>query len=282
MGDIVEFDVYGVEAVGEFLCLRIDAGDGLQLLCGHADLHHGAPVVAGEKVVGSIDGCLDFASMVERLPFLLQLLLLSLHQLGCGELVVLKLEEIAVLLARLDLLLKTPQALLGLAIARESLGEGCPILAVVGDDIDDVQLEVVLLEKQVLMLRVDIDELFAQLAHQLLRNGHVVDEGARLARAGQFATDDGVVGVEVEVVLLEERRKVVAAEVEMSLYRTLHRPSVVALRPLDQFTVGPVAQQEANGPEDNGLARSRLARDDGEARVEVDVQLVNQREILDI
>ena len=126
------------------------------------------------------------------------------------------------------------------------------------------------------MLRVDIDELFAQLAHQLLRNGHVVDEGARLARAGQFAADDGVVGVEVEVVFLEEWRKVVAAEVEMSLYRTLHRPPVVALRTLDQFAVGPVAQQ------DNGLARSRLARDDGEARVEVDVQLVNQREILDI
>ena len=71
--------MYGVEAVGELLRFRIDAGDGLQLLCGHADLHHGAPVVAGEKVVGRIDGSLDVASMVERLPFLLQLLLLSLY-----------------------------------------------------------------------------------------------------------------------------------------------------------------------------------------------------------
>ena len=63
----------------------------------------------------------------------------------------------------------------------------------------------------------DIDEAFAQfLEHRELHRG-VVDEGTALAGCQQFATDDAVFGVVLNVVVAEEGVQIVARQVEMGL-----------------------------------------------------------------
>ena len=78
-------------------------------------------------------------------------------------------------------------------------------------------MEVLLVEQQVLVLRVDIDELFAQLLQHGQRHGRVVDEGSAFAGSGELAADDGVFAVVVDVVVGEERLHVVARQVEVCL-----------------------------------------------------------------
>ena len=85
----------------------------------------------------------------------------------------------------------------GLLVFRELLGASCY-------DVNHAQLEVLLVEQQVLVLRVNIDEPFAQLLHLCQRYGCVVDEGAALALCRQFAAQYAVSGIVVYVVLLEE------------------------------------------------------------------------------
>ena len=51
---------------------------------------------------------------------------------------------------------------------------------------------------------------------------------------------------------------------------------------LDALRVGSLTQQQSDGTQYDALARARLTGDDREARIQFDVQLVNQRKILDI
>ena len=91
------------------------------------------------------------------------------------------------------------------------------LLAVLGNDIHDVELEVFFLQEQVLMLRVDVNELLADGFHDAEGHGGVVDEGAALAGGGELASEDAVLGVVVDVEGREKAFQLVAAEVEMGL-----------------------------------------------------------------
>ena len=62
----------------------------------------------------------------------------------------------------------------------------------------------------------------------------------------------------------------------MGLYDAL------ALPLLDLPCVGPIAQEQAYGAENDALSRSSLTGDDGETREEWDVELINEGEILDV
>ena len=63
----------------------------------------------------------------------------------------------------------------------------------------------------------DIDEAFAQLLEHRELHGGVVDEGTALTGCQQFATDDAVFGVVLNVVVAEEGVQIVARQVEMGL-----------------------------------------------------------------
>ena len=68
----------------------------------------------------------------------------------------------------------------------------------------------------------------------------------------------------------------VARQIEVSLYHTFVSPL------LNGLPVGSLPQQQANGSENDAFASSRLTGDNREAVVEVDVQFVYQRKVLDV
>ncbi len=149
-------------------------------------------------------------------------------------------------------------------------------MVVAGNDVDHRQLEVLLAEQQVLVLRVNVDQLFAQLLERLQRDGRIVDEGSALAGGGQLAADDGVVGVVLYIVVAEEGLHAVARQVEVGLDDAL----VGAL--LQRLRVGALSQEQAYGSEYDALARPRFAGNHGESGVQLDIELVNEREVPDV
>ena len=163
------------------------------------------------------------------------------------------------------------RAMLSLVVVELALG---PLSA--ADHVEHAKLEVVFVEQQVLVLRVDVHQLFAHFLEQGERYGCVVDEGPALACSGQFAPDDAVVRVVVYVVLLEQRLQSVAGYVEVCLYEA------TVASALDDLRVGPLSEQQSDGAEYDALTGSRLAGEYRESRVELHVQLFDERIVLDI
>ena len=122
----------------------------------------------------------------------------------------------------------------------------------------------------------DVDQAFSQLSHQAERHGCVVDEGTAFACGSQLAADDGVVGVIVDVVLSEEALHVVSRQVEVSL------DGASVASGLDGLGVGSVAEQQTDGAQDDALACTRLASDDREAWMQLDVEFVDECKVLDV
>ena len=121
----------------------------------------------------------------------------------------------------------------------------------------------------------DVDEHAAQgfeLGHGSRR---VVDEGAALARGGDFAAQDALVAVEFQVVAAEEFLHAVGAEVEEGLNDALGRPV------FDGFAVGALSEEQADGAKDDGLSRAGFSGDDGKSGLEADVQRVDEGVVLD-
>ena len=123
------------------------------------------------------------------------------------------------------------------------------------------------------MLRVDVDEQFAQFLHLRQRGGRIVNESTALARSIELATQDALVFV-LQFVGFEERLHAIGRNIKMSFDDTLRSPLA------DGLHVGTLAQQQADSPQDNGLSGTSLARYDRKATIKADVQLFYQRIIL--
>ena len=194
--------------------------------------------------------------MGHRVALLLQLFLFAFRQTGIRQLVVLELQEVAVLTVALDVFLQLLQTALGGLIVGEGMLVVGELFVIVGDDVRHAELEVLLVEQQVLVLRVDVDEPFAKFLEHRQLHGRIVDEGAALACGRQFAPYDAVASVVFDVVVAEEVLHVVACQVELclddALVCTLH----------DGLGISPLPQQQSDGAEDDALARTCLTRDD--------------------
>ena len=145
---------------------------------------------------------------------------------------------------------------------------------VVTDDVEYAHLEILLREQQVLMLGMDVEQSFAELAQVGNGRRRIVDERAALACCCQFAADDAVMPVEVEVVLLEEGIQSVAVEVELCL----DDASVGSV--LDHACLGSLAKQQGDGSEENALTGACLARDDRKAAIEAYVERSDEGVVL--
>ena len=146
---------------------------------------------------------------------------------------------------------------------------------VVGEGIDDGELEGILPEQEVLMLRMDVDEVAAELAQQGQLHGRVVDEGTALACGVDLASDDGGAGVVLEVVLGKEGFEVIGGDVELCLDDALAGTAAHGLG------VGSLAEDETEGAHDDGLAGACLAGDDGEALARVELEMIDEGVVLD-
>ena len=245
-------------------------------MVGRPDLAHCVCALAVQGLVGFVEGTLDVLRMRHGLTLLLQFLLLALLQVGVSQFAVLELQEVQVLAVALDVVLQLLQLALGSQQLREGLLIVCQLLLVAGDDVNHAQLEVLLVQQQVLVLRVYVDQTFAQLLEHGERHGGVVDKGTALARCGQLTTDDGILGLVLNVVVIKEGFHVIAAQVEVGLDDTLVCPL------LDGLRVSALTQQQSYGAQNDALARSGLACYHGESGVQLNVEHINQRKVLDV
>ena len=106
-------------------------------------------------------------------------------------------------------------------------------------------------------------------------HGGVVGESTALGRWQYLATEDEEVVV-VDICLLEKRLQAKACHIEARLNDTL------TLLVGQNSGVGPLAQQQTKGSEENTLTGSRLARDGYKALAKGDVALANQRIVLNM
>ena len=126
------------------------------------------------------------------------------------------------------------------------------------------------------MLRMDINQLFPQFFHGSKRYRGVVDKGPALSRAVDFPSHDTVCCIIIDVILFEKVEKIVFADIKMSFNQAF------ILSRSDEFCVGSIAFQEANGPKYDAFACSRLACNDRKSGVKVDVEFINQRKVLNM
>ena len=119
--------------------------------------------------------------MRESFYLLFKLGELASNEVGICEFLSLIAQEIFVGTVGCYLLFKFFECCLGVAIFAICGAILLQLFAVVGYDVDNTQLEVVFLKQEILMLAMDIDELFAKLASCGERDGSVVDKGTTLA-----------------------------------------------------------------------------------------------------
>ena len=214
--------------------------------------------------------------MAQGFCFLFKLFQFAFLQICIIQLFMLEAHKLLVLTVLGNLGFQFFQKFLGFAIGIILLLVNLELVGILSDDIHHIQLEVFFLQKKILMLRMDIHELLSQFSHTGERHRGVIDEGTALAGCSQLSSDDCIIGIIVDVVIIEEFLHTISGEIEVSLYHASVSSS------LDRLAVGTVTQKQSDGTEDDTLSCSCLTRDDGEARIERDVQLVDEREVLDI
>ena len=202
------------------------------------------------------DGSVGRVFESQRAERLFEFGLLTCHELRLFQLIVLEAQVVLVVLALLGCLQCFCQRLLSLAQCTIILLIGRQSLRIVSNGVQNIQLEILLAEQEVLMLRMDVDEAFTQFLQGGETDGRVVDEGTALACTRQFAPDDAFRSVEIKVVLLEEIAHTILTYVEFSLYHTTLCPS------LDRLGVCPLSAQQSDSSENDALTGSRFACDD--------------------
>ena len=130
-------------------------------------------------------------------------------------------------------------------------------------------------QRALVMLAVDLDQRSADVAHQGDAGGLVVDEDARAAIGSLHPAQDDV-AVVLDGVFGEQRPgRMVARHVE-------HRDDLALCRAMaDQRSVAAGAKRQRQRVEQDGFSGAGFARQHGQARQEVDVQLLDQNDIAD-
>ena len=138
-------------------------------------------------------------------------------------------------------------------------------ILVSGQDVDDVQLEVLFVQQQVLVLGMHVDEHFPQFLELAHGSGRIVDERPALAGYRDFTADDTFFSVELQIVAFEELLHAVGTQVENGFDDTFRHTVFYG------FTVCALTEQQSDCPEDNGLSGAGFSGNDGKSRLEPDV-----------
>ena len=153
-------------------------------------MSHDACVVVGEERIDLIERTFNLFGVAHHGRLLFQLLLFASNEVSLGELAVLEAQEVGSLSSSGERLLHLFTVGLHLLIAGITRLERKQSVFAPGDDIHHLHLEVGSAEEQVLMLRVDVEELATQLLQCAECHRRVVDECATTGCRGKFAAQD--------------------------------------------------------------------------------------------
>ena len=204
LGNILEFYIAALHSFSHLLHIRINLLDVVNLLGCILQFVENAAVFARECIICFIERSLDVFRMTQGFCFLFQLLKFAFLQVCVIQFLKLEAHEFLVLPVLCDFRFQVFQLLLSLFIVLVFGKISLLLLFIVGNNIDHAELEVFLLQQEVLVLRMNIDELFAQFSHLAQGDGRVVDEGTAFSGSCQFAADDGVFCIIINIVSIEE------------------------------------------------------------------------------
>ena len=145
----------------------------------------------------------------------------------------------------------------------------------VGNGVDDAQLEGGIFEQQIAMLRVNIQQSKGNLPEDSNIDRTVVDEGAALAVCCDLAAQDAFCRFVIQFVLLEDWLHVIALDAENTLNGTFRSSGH------DARCVSSLSHEQTQGAEDDGLTRACLASHDAEPGLQVDVECLDEDVIID-
>ena len=169
-----------------------------------------------------------------------------------------------------------------LALA-DKMAQGCQLLvsclvfaqllAVASHGVEYFLLEGVFAKEQVLVLGMDVDEEITESLEYGELNGHVVDEGTRLACGVYLTADDGGLWIKLQVVVGKESLKTVGTDVEGGFDHALGRACPYGLG------IGSLSEDEREGSHDDALSCTSLTGDDRQSFHRVELQSFYERVI---
>ena len=274
--DVVDFDAGAFEPIGQGVGFRAVAGGVAQVAFGLTQEAHDVELVVAQAPCGVGQRLLDVFGVGEGLAVGFELRLFVDEEGRAVDLLELETEVVAVLAVAPGLVFEFAQAAGGAAVGGQRGGVGVAQGGVVGHEIEGVEEIILVGEEQVLVLRVDVDEVFGELAEHGEGGGGVVDEGAAFAGGGDLAADDqgGVVGFDLGG--FEQGPDGQTGGVEGAF------DDALAVGVPQHFGVGTVALEQTEGAEDDALAGAGFAGDDGETRAEVEVEAVDEGVVADV
>ena len=207
-----------------------------------------------------------FFCVAKRFQLLFQLFLFARVQVGLVQALQLEAQKLLVVAALLGLGFQFVPFGHGPAVVVVEVAIVVELLCVAGHGVERVEQERLVVEQQVLVLRVDVDQVAAGLFEYSHGHGRVVDECAAFSPGVHLAAYDALVAVKVDVVFRKEGFQIQSAGIECRFHATFLRSG------LDGLCVGPLSEQQAQSAQDDALAGARLARDDGKALRKVDIQ----------
>ena len=214
--------------------------------------------------------------MLHSLAALLKFFLLAFLQFCIFEFLELELEEVVILAIAFN----GESHLTKFFLCFNEFGVSILILSklrrIVGDDINYFQLKVLLVEQQVLMLRVNIHQHVAKLFQHRQCHRRVVDESAAFSCSSKLTTNNTIASIVLDIVLVEERLHIIARQIEVCLDDTLFCPLFYCLR------ISTLTKQQSYRTKDDALTSTSLTSDDRESLVQRDIKLINQRKVLNI
>ena len=158
----------------------------------------------------------------------------------------------------------------------EGLCVGVAQRGVVGHEIEGVEEVILVRKEEILVLRVDVDEVFGELAQHVEGGRCVVDEGAALACGRNLAADEQGVAVGFDFGGFEEGLDGESGGVEGAF------DDALGVGAAKHFGIGAMALEQTEGAEDNALTGAGFAGDDGEIRAEIEVEAVDEGVVADV
>ena len=274
--DVVDFDARALQTVGEGFGFGAMAGGIAEVAFGLSQAVEHVELLIAQARGGMGERALDVFGVGEGFAVGFEARLLVDLEGRTVDLLELETEVVAILSVAAAQFLEFLQAAAHGAVVGEGLCVGVAQSGVVGHEIEGVEEVILVRKEEILVLRVDVDEVFGELSQHVEGGRRVVDESAALACGRNLAADEQGVAVGFDFGGFEEGLDGESGGVEGAF------DDALGVGAAKHFGIGAMALQQTEGAEDNALTGAGFAGDDGEIRAEIEVEAVDEGVVADV
>ena len=274
--DVVDFDARALQTVGEGFGFGAMAGGIAEVAFGLSQAVEHVELLIAQARGGMGEGALDVFGVGEGFAVGFEARLLVDLEGRTVDLLELETEVVAILSVAAAQFLEFLQAAARGAVVGEGLCVGVAQRGVVGHEIEGVEEVILVRKEEILVLRVDVDEVFGELSQHVEGGRRVVDESAALACGRNLAADEQGVAVGFDFGGFEEGLDGESGGVEGAF------DDALGVGAAKHFGIGAMALEQTEGAEDDALTGAGFAGDDGEIRAEIEVEAVDEGVVADV